>query len=512
MENSGNSGIEETKPVLNNNTYFNYIYDSLKSFDESFESSKLFRTSKKFSSVFNSNTDNYNKNLDKLRRSLYQEINNNLQTIQTLPSFLINTHPFDLYDSCQIISHAKGSQTAQSFYSIKNSGSGSDFMKADIFVSLYKNIKKSKHKIFNQSQLNRSEIIPLGQFLAKEFTTSLHNIILIVGRNEFLPPEKIELDNFNTLIESLNPLFNGLLSRGQINEKIENLISILDMFPMPVAIFSNNGNLIFHNTEYENSHKGDTLKPNLSEKLYHLSGGNKLKVYFTISTEDADIYHYQRVSLLGELLNTLRHELSNPMFGIQLASDLLQNEIEDLEIKETISDINTYSSRCQEIIQNFSTLYRDENNVETIDVNTLLSEALLLAKSETRGIPLEKDFPSVNEIFLKTNPTWLTQILFNLVVNSSHAIRSKTNDLINQKIKVQAYAENNYLFIKVKDSGPGISEEIKSTIFKPFFTTKSKGTGLGLSICSSLIRKLGGTIKISDDSEMKTCLEVILPF
>lgn len=513
MEDSSNSSVEKTKSVLESNTYFQYIEDAIHSSHENMRNSNLFRTSKKFSSVFNLNTDKYNKNLDKLRRSLYQEINNNLQTIQTLPSFLINTHPFDLYDSCQIIAHPKGSQTAQSYSSIKNSGSSSQEIKADVFVNLFKLIKKSKSKIFNQSQINKEEVIPVGQFLAKEFTTSLHNIILIVGRNEFLPPEPEELDNFNTLIESLTPLFNGLLNRGQINARIENLISILELFPVPLAIYSSNGNLIFHNTEFENSHKAEGLKASFVEKIYNLSGGNRLKVYYAIKTEDADIYHYQRVSLLGELLNTLRHELSNPMFGIQLASDLLKHEVDDEELKETIVDIHNYSNRCQEIIKNFSSLYKDESNIETIDIHLLLNEALLLAKSEIKGIPQEKILPQKNSVFIETNPTWLTQIVFNLVVNSSHAIKSKNiDDMRSEKIKIEAYTDKSFLFIKVKDSGPGIPDDLKANIFKPFFTTKSKGTGLGLSICSSLIRKLGGTIKITDDNELTTCFEVILPF
>ena len=47
----------------------------------------------------------------------------------------------------------------------------------------------------------------------------------------------------------------------------------------------------------------------------------------------------------------------------------------------------------------------------------------------------------------------------------------------------------------VRDSGPGLSEDVRERLFQPFVTTKPEGTGLGLSICQTIIRAHGGTIE-----------------
>ena len=52
------------------------------------------------------------------------------------------------------------------------------------------------------------------------------------------------------------------------------------------------------------------------------------------------MHHFQRISLLGELLNTLQHELSNPLFGIKLAGDLLQLDASDEDTKHLIEELS----------------------------------------------------------------------------------------------------------------------------------------------------------------------------
>jgi signal transduction histidine kinase len=50
--------------------------------------------------------------------------------------------------------------------------------------------------------------------------------------------------------------------------------------------------------------------------------------------------------------------------------------------------------------------------------------------------------------------------------------------------------------IRVRDTGPGISEAVRENLFIPFFTTKDRGTGLGLPICQRIVRSHGGTLEV----------------
>ncbi len=63
----------------------------------------------------------------------------------------------------------------------------------------------------------------------------------------------------------------------------------------------------------------------------------------------------------------------------------------------------------------------------------------------------------------------------------------------------------------VKDNGPGISEQMKSSIFKPNFTTKSTGSGLGLAMVRNMVENMQGTITFESDLKNGTCFIILLP-
>ncbi|MNL67581.1 Wide host range VirA protein [compost metagenome] len=81
------------------------------------------------------------------------------------------------------------------------------------------------------------------------------------------------------------------------------------------------------------------------------------------------------------------------------------------------------------------------------------------------------------------------------------------------RLSVRSRCENNQVVLEIEDTGPGIPEEIKQHIFKPFFTTKKEGhgTGLGLSMSLSVIEKFGGKIEFRDVQPQGTCFRILLP-
>jgi signal transduction histidine kinase len=87
-------------------------------------------------------------------------------------------------------------------------------------------------------------------------------------------------------------------------------------------------------------------------------------------------------------------------------------------------------------------------------------------------------------------------VILNLIINSSHAIKSQNRDSLG-KITIKTWASGENIFCSVTDDGPGIPEKVIHRIFEPFFTTKEpgKGTGLGLSISYDIIvNKHKGTL------------------
>ncbi len=440
-------------------------------------------------------------------RELYNAIHN----LQSLPSFLLTLQVFKSFSICQILSHEKGQAFANNNFSSSGQRSVSERVNVEMFNKIFQSIKKSKNRIFNKQSYNQESIEPIGTFMAQTFSSSRYNIVLILGRNDFLPPSNEELESFYEVANHLEPVLNAILRRSSQDDKISNIIDVLENIPLPLSITNRSDSFLFKNEPFERLKEGDLKDYKFLEK--ELFGKNILRVYFNPGNrEDTDLYHFYRVSLLGELLNTLRHELSNPLFGLSLAADFFQDSELDSEIQETISDIKTNSERCQTIIKNFSSLYQEEDNFKKFDLISLLKETIILTKSETKGIRKEV-VSKYDNLAIYSNPTWISQIIFNLIINAGQAIQEFTpqNQLRNSFINIEVEQEKGLTLIHVIDNGPGIANEIKDKVFNAFVTTKDSGTGLGLAICKNLLKKLQGDLIFTSNKEGGVTFTVSLP-
>ena len=290
-----------------------------------------------------------------------------------------------------------------------------------------------------------------------------------------------------------------ILDKEKNDLKKEVLIKSLENFPEKIFI-KKNSQFLFTN------HQGSSPVENSHLMVFPIEGEENTVMELsnlskdTISTE---LYHSQRVSLLGELLNTLQHELSNPLFGLNLTGSLLASDATDEETKEILGDICLNANRSQTIIKNFSNLYNDHQEYKKIQLYKFIEEVITLTKSETKEIQKRIEcigFESSDTIEIETNSTCLTQIIFNLIINAAQAIKSQNTRVQNNRIIIKLIKVNKSVTIAVVDDGPGVQNELTSTIFEPFFTTKDFGTGLGLSICQNLARQLESKIHFQNNS------------
>ena len=104
-------------------------------------------------------------------------------------------------------------------------------------------------------------------------------------------------------------------------------------------------------------------------------------------------------------------------------------------------------------------------------------------------------------------PAALQQVLFNIVQNAAQAMNGVG------AIDAETRVENSAVRIRIRDSGPGIADDLLPRLFEPFFTTKApgEGTGLGLAISYEIAHELGGTIRASNHPEGGACFDVVLP-
>jgi signal transduction histidine kinase len=237
----------------------------------------------------------------------------------------------------------------------------------------------------------------------------------------------------------------------------------------------------------------------------------------------------EKMASLGQLTAGVAHEINNPINFVSanikpLKDDLadlikciniykqtvkdkgLEKEFEEVqkfnektdidfvltEVNDLLKGIEEGASRTSEIVKglrNFSRL--DQHVVKKADLNEGIESTLTLLHSTYRDkIEIIKDFGTLPEI--DCFPGQMNQVFMNLLSNAIQAMNGPG------KIFITTSANENNVRISIKDTGPGMTEEIKSKIFDPFFTTKEvgKGTGLGLSISYGIIEKHNGKMEV----------------
>ena len=209
-------------------------------------------------------------------------------------------------------------------------------------------------------------------------------------------------------------------------------------------------------------------------------------------------------------LANMSHEIRTPLGAILGFSGLLKdNDLSEKEREQYINTINRNGQSLTRIIDDILDLAKVESGrleVEEIDfsLNNLLNEVLDLfcEKAKLKGISLRLKIDQEVPDFISTDPTRLRQILINIIGN---AIKFTAVDGVYVHVKLKQNVEGALrIDIFVKDTGPGLSEEQKSRLFKPFsqgdntMTRQFGGTGLGLVLSQRLSQALGGGISIEE--------------
>ena len=211
-----------------------------------------------------------------------------------------------------------------------------------------------------------------------------------------------------------------------------------------------------------------------------------------------EIEQSRRLSVIGEMIAGVAHEVKNPLQNISMGLTLLKYETEgSKECLETIENVMQGVKSLNSIVQDLLDFSKPMNlEIFDYDVNDILDEVIINMKDVflKNNLKVEKDFyKGVKSI--KIDGMKIKQVFVNLLQNALEAM----HDGGEIKISTEILSRNGigYTEIKIKDTGSGISEENIGKIFEPFFTTKSKGVGLGMAIVQRIIRLHGGEIKVN---------------
>jgi hypothetical protein len=310
-------------------------------------------------------------------------ISSESHSLQSLMEKLLEVPFLQKFESSLIILHLKGQTKAELLGTIWRSEKTQGLVEIKDFNTFFNSIKKSKIKSFSTDSFPKLDLPFNGSFLAKEIMSRRYSLVALASRHDFLSYGQQEIDLFETCIELLQPHFERLIDQEFSDQKMAELRVCLKDFPIPLRI---------QDGVTKSTFKNDLYTSELQDKDIFFN--KKVRNGFTVDLYDSDelrhyafdLFHFQRISLLGELLNTLRHELSNPLFGLKLGSQLFRIMNVPVDSKELMAEIEQNINRCQVIIENFSNLYQSQTETKPILLKKLIDESFVLAKSEAREV------------------------------------------------------------------------------------------------------------------------------
>lgn len=242
--------------------------------------------------------------------------------------------------------------------------------------------------------------------------------------------------------------------------------------------------------------------------------------YIIVFDDITELIQGQKNAAWSEMARRLAHEIKNPLTPIQLAAERLRHKYldtmnqADADVLERLTNtIVQQVVTMKDMVNAFSDYARTPKiQAETIDINALINEVLDLFASlnpETKiSLNLEADLPLIN-----ADVSRLRQVLNNLLKNAYDACENSKDSSLSITSQCISKAGTEYVEISIKDSGPGIEEDIISHIFDPYVTTKTKGTGLGLAIVKKIIEEHNGIVWLENNQDKSgICATIRLPF
>jgi two-component system cell cycle sensor histidine kinase/response regulator CckA len=232
----------------------------------------------------------------------------------------------------------------------------------------------------------------------------------------------------------------------------------------------------------------------------------------------------QKMQAIGQLAGGIAHDFNNMLTAIIGFSDfLLMNHRPTDPAFRDIMNIKQNANRAAGLVRQLLAFSRQQTlRPQVLQLGDLLSElSILLGRLLGENIELKLDQAS-GLWPVKADLHQFEQVIINLAVNSRDAMpgggkltirTANVDERESRELGSRQILPGEYVLIEVRDTGCGMSEEVKQKIFEPFFSTKEvgRGTGLGLSTVFGIVKQSGGYIHVESEEGRGTAMCVYLP-
>lgn len=263
---------------------------------------------------------------------------------------------------------------------------------------------------------------------------------------------------------------------------------ILKLIPVQTATSANFA-IVFHDK---------TVETNL-----HVKYRDQLE---ELKKTHSQILQADKLTTLGELTANISHEINNPLTIATGHSEIIRDYLKSSAPLNKLNQMQSANQtvldsleRVNQIIINMKDfLHQSEDHKEYCNLSALIDSAVewIQPSAKKAGVTIVKELKD-NGVAL-VNRIKIEQVIINLIKNSIDAISESSIKNGEVKISLTKSEADQQTYIDIIDNGPGMPENIKKNLFKPFQSTKDAGhgTGLGLSICSKIVESHRGKLEL----------------
>lgn len=213
------------------------------------------------------------------------------------------------------------------------------------------------------------------------------------------------------------------------------------------------------------------------------------------------------------MIRQLAHEIKNPLGGLRGAAQLLERELHNDALKEYTGVIINEADRLTALVDSMLGPNRVPEKKD-VNVHELCEHVYHLLRAEAKpDVVVDRDYdPSLPSALLDRHQ--IIQALLNVGRNALQAVEDRgrvvlrTRALSNMSIGAARYKL--VASVQVEDSGPGVPDALRASIFYPLVTGRANGTGLGLAVAQELVTRNGGLIEF-ESQPGRTVFTLLLP-
>ena len=236
--------------------------------------------------------------------------------------------------------------------------------------------------------------------------------------------------------------------------------------------------------------------------------------YQRLNEAHVQLVQSEQLRVLGEMASGVAHNFNNVLGAILGRAQLVRARLDDPRLAQEIAVIEqaaTDGAATVRRLQEFTRL-RTDHEFASVDLSQIARDALALTRpwwkdrAEGAGVTFGITTDLVDGAWVEGQAHELREVAMNVLINAVEAMPSGGTMALRTRVA------GDQVTLEIADTGVGMSDEVRSRIFHPFYSTKGpRGTGLGLSIAYGIVRRHGGELEVESRPGRGTTMRLLLP-